>query len=255
MSYPRLEPQRYLAAIDADTDRLLALAERGLKEQVPSCPGWDVAEVVWHVAVVYEHKARVIADNAWPDPWPPSDFDGREEIGFLRDAKADLMRTFADHSSDEETTTFSPDDNTVAFWIRRMAHEVAVHRYDAELAHQDPTPIAEDLALDGVDENLHVMLAGPWWDGRVETEYPVEATVAIEAGDRRWLCDVQRSSVTVADDSELSADLTIAGDPQEMFLWLWGRGEDASVGFTGGESPDADSLAAQFRGRLVECQG
>ena len=61
-----------------------------------------------------------------------------------------------------------------------MALEVAVHRYDAELAHDEVTPIPDDLALDGVDEVLRVMLAGPWWASRVVTEHPIEA-----AGRRR----------------------------------------------------------------------
>lgn len=250
MTYPRLTSRRYLSSIDSDTDRLLAVAQKGLKEPVPCCPGWDVAEVVWHLATVYEHKVRVIADNAWPDPWPPADFDAREEIGFLEQAKADLMTTFADHPADEQTTTFFADDTSVGFWIRRMAMEVAVHRYDAELAHRDLTPIPEDIALDGIDEILHVMLAGPWWDGRVDTEHPLDGTVAVEADERRWLCDVRRTAVTVEDDSELSADATVAGDPQELFLWLWGRLDDASVGFTGDEA-----LAHEFRARLVECTG
>ncbi len=250
MTYPRLSSKRYLSSIDSDTDRLLAVAGQGLKEQVPCCPGWDVAEVVWHVAVVYEHKVRVITDNAWPDPWPPADFDGRDEIVFLRQAKADLMTAFADHPADEQTTTFSADDTSVGFWIRRMALEAAIHRYDAEAAHGEVTAIPEDIALDGIDEILHVMLAGPWWESRVETEHPLDATIAVESGERRWLCDVRRSAVIVDDDSEVSADATVAGDPQELFLWLWGRVDDAAVGFTGDEP-----LVPEFRQRLVECTG
>ena len=65
-----------------------------------------------------------------------------------------------------------------------MALEAAVHRYDAELAHRDPTPVADDLAVDGIDEVLRVMLAGPWWAERVETEHPVDAVVAVESGGR-----------------------------------------------------------------------
>jgi uncharacterized protein (TIGR03083 family) len=249
MTDVQLPPERYFELIDADTERLSAMGERGLGAAVPCCPGWDVAEVVHHVAGVYEHKVRVMADNAWPDPWPPADFESRAELEFLREAKAHLFAEFAQHELTEKVVTFGADD-TVGFWLRRMALEAAVHRYDAELAHDDPTPIPDDESLDGIDEVLRVMLGGPWWDGRVQTQHPVDATVAIEAGERRWLCDVRLTSVTVREDDDTSADATVAGDPMPVFLWLWGRVPDDSVRFTGDEA-----LVTQFRARLVECTG
>jgi uncharacterized protein (TIGR03083 family) len=244
-----LTAQRYFELIDADTERLVEMGERGLKEPVPSCAGWDVAEVVWHTAVVFEHKVRVMADNAWPDPWPPGDFDDKDELGFLREAKDDLFEEFSRHDIGEQTTTFG-SDSTIGFWARRMALEAAVHRYDAELAHSDPTPVADDLALDGVDEVLQVMLAGPWWSERVDTQYPVDAVVAVRAADRAWSCDVRQRSVTVSDGADAAAAATVQGEPQHVFLWLWGRVPDSAVQTSG----DA-SILAQFRARLAECLG
>jgi uncharacterized protein (TIGR03083 family) len=244
-----LTPERYFELIDADTERLVEMGERGLKEPVPSCPGWDVAEVVWHTAVVFEHKVRVMADNAWPDPWPPADFDDRDELTFLRQAKDDLFEEFSRHDIGEETTTFG-SDSTIGFWARRMALEAAVHRYDAELAHSDPTPVADDLALDGVDEVLRVMLAGPWWSERVDTQHPVDAVVAVRAADRDWSCDLRQRSVTVSDAADAAAAATVQGEPEHVFLWLWGREPDSAVQTSG----DA-SILAEFRARLAECLG
>jgi len=249
MTNTALNPERYLELIDADTERLIALGERGLTEKIPCCPGWDVAEVVWHTAGVYEHKVRVMADNAWPEPWPPADFDERAEIAFLREAKDDLFAELSRHDASEITTTFGAD-STIGFWIRRMALEVAVHRYDAELAHGDTTPINRELSLDGIDEVLRVMLAGPWWAADVQTEHPVEALVAVEAGGARWLCDIQRTAVTVTDDTSASAAATVAGEPEQVFLWLWGRAGDDAVTLDG-----APEVVAGFRSRLVECTG
>jgi uncharacterized protein (TIGR03083 family) len=244
-----LTAQRYFELIDADTERLVEMGGRGLKEPVPSCPGWDVAEVVWHTAVVFEHKVRVMADNAWPDPWPPADFDDKDELGFLREAKDDLFEEFSRHDIGEQTTTFG-SDSTIGFWARRMALEAAVHRYDAELAHSDPTPVADDLALDGVDEVLHVMLAGPWWSERVDTRHPVDAVVAVRAADRVWSCDLRQRSVTVSDGADGVAAVTVQGEPEHVFLWLWGREPDSAVQTIG----DA-SILAEFRARLAECLG
>ncbi|MEJ7708118.1 MAG: maleylpyruvate isomerase family mycothiol-dependent enzyme [Nocardioidaceae bacterium] len=248
MTTSTLSPERYLQLVDADTERLIAMGERGLTEQVPSCPGWDVAEVVWHTAVVFEHKVRVMADNAWPDPWPPADFEEREELAFLREAKDDLFLEFARHDPAEVTETFSSDDNTIAFWMRRMALEVAVHRVDGELAHGDLTPVPVDLAVDGIDEALRLMLGRPSRSHDIERqEHPVDAVVAVESESRRWLCDIKGSEVTITDDAAGNAAATISGPADSVFLWLWGRAGDDAVTF-GGDS----KTVTEFRARLAE---
>ncbi len=254
MSLSRLQPQRYFESIDSDTERLLAVAALGLDARVPCCPGWTVADVTTHLAEVYEHKVRVMADNAWPDPWPPPSPAEQAPLDRLADAKASLFAEFAEHQITDETTTFSADDRTIGFWARRMALEVAVHRYDAELAHDAVTPIPDDLALDGIDEVLRAMLAGPWWASRVTTEHPVDAAVAVESGDHRWLCAVEAKSVTVTDDATSPAAATVAGDPAAVFLWLWGRVGDDQVSIEG-EGEGGRQVVAEFRARLVECTG
>ncbi|MEP6666725.1 MAG: maleylpyruvate isomerase family mycothiol-dependent enzyme, partial [Nocardioidaceae bacterium] len=204
MTTTALSPQRYFDLIDIDTERLLAMGERGLDPAVPRCEGWTVRDVITHTAEVYQHKIRVMADNTWPDPWPPSDFESREPLEFLRQSKADLFGEFAEHEPTEETTTFSPSDSTITFWIRRMALEVAVHRYDAELAHRDTTPIPDDESLDGIDELLRVMLEADESEN-ISTEFPIDGLVAVESGGRRWLCDVREKSVTISDDASTPA--------------------------------------------------
>jgi uncharacterized protein (TIGR03083 family) len=239
-----LTPERYLELVDRDTDRLIAMGERGLKAEVPSCPGWDVAEVVWHVATVYEHKVRVMADNAWPDPWPPKwEFADDEEIAFLRSARSRLFEEFARHDIDEQTTTFG-EDSTIGFWVRRMACEIAIHRYDGELAHDDTTPIDADIALDGIDEFLRVMLSRDW---RGKTEHPVDADVAVESGGIRWRGRITSGEVAFAPGSREPAAFTISGEPEAVFLWLWGRVGDDRVRLDGD-----GALVSELRARLVE---
>jgi hypothetical protein len=125
-----------------------------------------------------------------------------------------------------------------------------VHRYDVELAHDAVTPVPDDIALDGIDEVLRVMLAGPWWSERVVTRHPVDAEVAVASGGRRWVCSAQARSVTVTEDDAAPVAASVAGDPMAVFLWLWGRvGDDEVV------SDGDQRLVAEFRARLVECTG
>jgi uncharacterized protein (TIGR03083 family) len=243
-----LAPERYFALIDADTERMLELAARGLTEPVPSCPGWTVADLASHVAYVYLHKVRVMADGAWPQEWPPADYDDLEPVELLRLAKDELFEEFSRHDPGEETATFG-QDSTILFWARRMALEIAVHRYDAELAHDDVSTIADDLALDGIDELLNVFLAGDYVDPDESTEHPVDAVIAVEAGARRWVSDVRAETIVVTDGSG-DAGATVAGSPADVFLWMWGRRSDDHVVVAG------DTTAVhEFRARLVECEG
>jgi uncharacterized protein (TIGR03083 family) len=242
-----LEPERYFALIDSDTERMIEMAERGLAVAVPSCPGWRLSDLVEHQAMVYAHKVRVMADNAWPDPWPPAELKDREPVEFLREAKDDLFQEFARHDVTEQTTTFG-DDTTIMFWVRRMALEVAVHRTDAELAHDAVTTVPDDLSVDGIDEILQVMLHGNWAEWGVKTEHPVDAAIAVEAGGHRWRCDAHADVVTVVPGSAGTADATVSGSPREVFMWLWGRAGDDELTFAG-----AHAALAEFRQRLVEC--
>lgn len=250
MTGTRLDPQCYFEQIDERTERLLEVARLGLDAPVHSCPGWTVRSVVEHVADVYEHKVRVLADNAWPSSWPPAErADPADPLAALAEAKAHLFEEFARHRLDERTTTFSPLDDTVAFWVRRMALEIAIHGFDADAAHGLATELPDDLALDGVDEILTVMLAGPWWDGRVETAHPVDAVIAIQVDGSRWELTMQATSVTVGPAS-VEPVLTLSAPPADMFLWLWGRAGDGRVSARG----DA-VLAPELRALLVECTG
>jgi hypothetical protein len=93
------------------------------------------------------------------------------------------------------------------------------------------------------------MLHGNWAEWGVKTEHPVDATVAIETGGRRWRCDARADAVDVAADSAAAAaDATVSGQPATVFLWLWGRVGDDAVSRSG----DAGATS-EFRQRLVEC--
>ena len=237
--------------IDADTERLLEMAARGFAEPVPSCPGWTVADVVTHVGFVYVHKVRVMADGAWPEQWPPATYDGLDPIEFLRQAKDDLFEEFARHDPSEQTATFGAD-STIMFWARRMALEIAVHRYDCELAHDDATEVADDLALDGIDEVLQVFLGGGYLDPDNPTEHPVDAAVAIEAGGRTMGARTCRREQVTVSDGPGDAPATVSGAPADVFLWMWGRrGDDRAV--TSTATPGVDR--SEFRAReSCECR-
>lgn len=57
-----------------------------------------------------------------------------------------------------ETAVWSwTEEQTAGFWLRRMVHDTAVHRADAELAVGRPFEISAELAADGISEWLGLL--------------------------------------------------------------------------------------------------
>jgi uncharacterized protein (TIGR03083 family) len=220
----------FVEHVRADGQRLADTADGHIDAAVPSCPGWDVRDLVAHVAQVYEHKIECTRLGKAPDPWPPEWPHADDPVPWFRDAHARLLAMFDEHDAASPSATWWPADQTVGFWARRMAHETAVHRVDAELARGAPTPVDVALATDGVDEILHIMLAGDWSDD-ADDEMSGQR-VAIETGDRAWRVVLDREAMTVS-DGDGPADATLSGSPSNVLLWLWGREPDDRVEMSG----------------------
>ncbi|MEU4395509.1 maleylpyruvate isomerase family mycothiol-dependent enzyme [Kribbella sp. NPDC023855] len=245
MSLPPERADFYLACLQADSARLAEVGRLGLSDPVPSCPGWTVDDVLRHVATVYLHKIEVLRLGARPEPWPPN-LDDRETLELYDETRAAIPEALVQAGTEKPTWTFSPTDETSAFWYRRMALETVVHRVDAELAHDVVTPVDRELALDGIDEILTVMLGGPWWE-EGDTKHPVDATIRITAEGRSWTVRLDATSVTVTPGADGDVDAEVFGDPDELFLWLWGR-HDLNMEQSAGD----DTAVQEFRARLAE---
>jgi uncharacterized protein (TIGR03083 family) len=232
----------YVGHVQQGGQRLAAAASGSLSEEVPSCPGWTVTDLVKHVAEVYEHKMACTALGKAPDPWPPEWPADRDPLEWFGDAHGRLLEMFARSGPTTPSATWWPSDQTVGFWARRMAQETAVHRVDAELAIGDPTPVNADLAIDGVDEVL-IWLTGDWSDD--PDDAATAQRVAVSTGGRRWGVTLEREAVSIDEDGG-AADATLAGDPSDVLLWLWGRAADERVLRSG----DEDALRL-LRSRLV----
>jgi uncharacterized protein (TIGR03083 family) len=226
--------------------RRLADAARGdLSLAVPSCPGWTTRDLVRHVAEVYEHKIACTELQHAPDRWPPAWPPDRDPIEWLSDAHARLLAMFASSGPTTPSATWWPPDQTVGFWARRMAHETTVHRVDAELAIAAPRPTVDaELAVDGIDEILDIMLEGDWSD-EPDAASDGQRVVIVTAG-RRWLVTLERTSIGVTHDAD-DADAEIAGEPSDVLLWLWGRAPDDRPECSG----DLAAIAV-LRARLVQ---
>ena len=167
----RLTPEAYLDHIRAESARFRAvLADADPAARVPSCPDWDAADLLWHLAKVQRFWAGAVPDR------PAEPAEGEEAYDAGRPATYPELLAAYDVASaalrrgpggrrrrPTEAWTWS-DDHTVGFILRRQAHEALVHRIDAELAAGTPSEVDPRLAADGVAEVIGVMYGGcpPW---------------------------------------------------------------------------------------------
>ncbi|MFC4586094.1 maleylpyruvate isomerase family mycothiol-dependent enzyme [Sphaerisporangium corydalis] len=205
---------------------------------VPSCPEWTVGDLAEHVAYVYLHKTESIRRGVAPDPWPSEKLDS-DPVTALADTYARLTATFAAHSPGDHAYTWHEPDQTVGFWIRRMAHETVIHRVDAQLAAGLPvSAIPADIAIDGIDEMLKLFVGygstqwaddfGPLLDS------PDERPVSVSTSHHAWTLTATKAGVEVSDAATgFGGDALVSGEATPLLLWLYNRAGDETVRLSG----------------------
>ncbi|CAN5342914.1 maleylpyruvate isomerase family mycothiol-dependent enzyme [soil metagenome] len=231
--------ERYLALIGEDAGLLVAAARDQLGDPVPPCPGWTVADLVEHLARVYQHKIACMRQQRDPEPWPPE--SPADLLRWLEDSTVELLAELSERGPAAPSYTWHEPDQTVGFWYRRMAQETAVHRVDAQLARGAADPIDPELALDGVDELLDIFFAGDWSD---LPQPELVGRVGLRAADRSWLVVLDPEEVRI-EALAGDPDAVVTAAPSDLLLWLWGR-PAADVQLSG----DADAVD-RLRRRLT----
>jgi uncharacterized protein (TIGR03083 family) len=215
----------YLGAIRGDAERLADAAEiAGPDAPVPSCPEWDVADLLGHVGTVH----RWAAMSAQREPGGPFqrsrdagiEVPPREErVPWLRKGATALVDTLASIDPETPAWTFAPP-HTVGFWRRRQAHETAMHRVDAQLAAGAPAPIDGPLAADGIDELLSLVRTRSSAIGNGETVHLHCTDVEGE-----WLLRLGADGLDVTRE-HAKGDLAVRGPASALLCWSMGRGTD-----------------------------
>ena len=128
----------YLAHIEQESSRFIAcLADADPAAPVPSCPEWTVDDLIWHLAEVQLFWGAIVRDrlddpDAAEEGKPSRPEDHAALVALFGDATRQLLDALATTPPETEVWTWA-DDHTVAFVLRRQAHEALIHRMDAEL--------------------------------------------------------------------------------------------------------------------------
>jgi len=212
----------WIAALEHEGHALSVAARHDPTATIPNCPGWAVDDLLRHVGHAHHNALLVVAEQRAERPAkgeinpPHSNALGWYEVGLA--ALLDVLRS-TDPEAGPVYTFAGPGPSK--FWFRRMAHETAVHRVDAEQATGKVTPIDPTLAVDGIAEMLEVFL--PLLAGRKPDPDPAPGTVHLHATDveGEWL--VTFGPTVTVERGHAKGDAAVRGAAADLYLWLWGR--------------------------------
>ena len=221
-----MNTETFLQHIDADGHALIVAVAAAPDAAVQACPGWTNRDLAKHVGEVYafvtaQLQARDPLTRTLPSaPAAPADGD---ITPWLRNRHDDVLSALRAAPPEAPAWTWIPK-KTAAFFHRRMAHETAVHRLDAQQAAGTPAPIDPELAADGVSEVIEVAIQyrprGP------VTEYPAGSLHLHRTdGEGEWMLVATGDTLTVTHEHE-KGDAAARGPAQALLLYLWGRGRD-----------------------------
>ncbi len=227
-----METARFVEILDVEGQLLAAAAEQaGTDAKVPTCPGWQVRDLVRHTGAVHRWATSYVAErHVSPQRLGGlPDLDGSALLTWFREGHRTLVDTLASAPPDVECWSFMPAPSPLAFWARRQAHETAVHRVDAQSAlGAAPTPLAQDFATDGIDELLLGFHARA--KSQVRTAEPRVLRVrATDRDDAVWTVRLSSEppaaerTTNQTDQTAQEADCEVTGPAAALYLALWNR--------------------------------
>jgi uncharacterized protein (TIGR03083 family) len=219
-------PPDYLAVISDDAARIVRAYERDRSAKVPWSDRWTVGTVARHVAGTHHVVAGIVRGRPDADfglfnglETPPK--DSPEFVDWFRSGTVSMVEQLSSVPADAECWSWYEPGRRVGWWARRMAHEVVVHRWDAQAAHGEPSPIDPEVAADGVDEFLDVFVA----TSRSAQHAPAGPTMSFECTDRddRWWLDLSVPGARTVRRGAGEASVQVRGTAEQLLLMAWGR--------------------------------
>jgi uncharacterized protein (TIGR03083 family) len=232
VSTTRWPPAEYAAAACAEIDHMAEIVRGAdLDARVPSCPDWNIAQLVEHTGVIHRWAAQMVRDRMTERldrsdmdlglPGEPSGLPGWFAAGSEILAAA-LART------DPDTPMWAwGADRHARFWSRRMLHETTVHRVDAQLARGEEPAVDAAVAADGIDELLENLPSARYFRPRVAELRGTGETIALRSIDREdsWLIRLVADGFESerAGDTTATATVTITATTEDLLLFMYTR--------------------------------
>ena len=230
---PAMEHQALLDGLGAQIAGMAAELEgQDLSTRVPTCPEWDLAELIRHTGRVHRWVYEIARTRSteyvnWKklDLGEPADPNGLP--AWLAAGADPVVKELA---MDPATPlwSFAPG-GSAGFWARRQLHETTVHRADGQLALGLSPQIPAEQAIDGVDELVGTMLAAIA-PGRVLELNRVGDSLHLHATDApgEWTIGLTADGFSF-ETGHAKATVAVRGAAADLFLLLWNRRRPADA--------------------------
>ncbi|MDL5156534.1 maleylpyruvate isomerase family mycothiol-dependent enzyme [Actinomycetospora termitidis] len=207
-----MDAHRWIESVEADGRELGRLCRERPDTTVRSCPDWTGADLLAHAAGFCRTLDGLFAGTREArDPAivvPPSEALQTYDVDL-----AALLRLLRETDPGTRVVNWSVLEDDAAYWVRRAAHEFAIHRWDAATTGDgEPAPLPADLARDGIAEFFEAFVATAFAYGFMP---PNEATLVVELTDLDETLreDLPRPGPTT----------TIRGTASDIVLAFWHR--------------------------------
>ena len=222
----------FLDVVPVDGRALIVAAQSNWARPVPDCPDWDAAGLVRHTGGILSWMTTIVdtGERASLRSLPPPPAGDADLKPWFIDNLGRTVDALWGANPEKEVWTFSSlGDHRVSWWRRRLAVEMAIHRWDAGYAVAvqgglAPSPLDGDVAAAGIEEfvteflpGLLAALTADRPSGRLHlqiTDTPHDIWLDLDDQGK----DVPASGL---------ADTTVRGTAADVLLWLTNRRPDA----------------------------
>lgn len=228
-----------------------AAVAAGLEAKVPTCPAWDVTDLLVHQGMVHRWAAANLRGERDHDT-AASQAEGKATASLLdwyTQGLAALVDTLRATAEDAKAMVFLRDAPPPRrFWARRQAHETTIHSVDAIAARSQRWPTASDVAIDpvlaadGIDELLMGFITQG--KGRLHTAEPYTVLIRTDDTGHTWTLRISDGPIVAAPGAIERPEVVFSGTALQLYLSLWNRADEIT---TNGRSDLIDQWRKQIR--------
>lgn len=185
----------FVAAVRRDATAIVELCDRDPSRPVPSCPDWTAADLEQHIIDTFRGGIEGFGEETL------------EPLDAVNRA-ANLLEEAPEPARD-------------------IAHECAVHRWDASAAFGVGYSIESELACDGIDEFFEA--AWPMLLDYLKRPAGNGESLCLRQSDGPNCWRVVLAERPVIHHDDLPGDVEVKGCASDLVLWLWGRSDPPEV--------------------------
>jgi len=214
-----LESSRFLVAVSNDA--------ASLDTPLPTCPGWDVAQLVNHLGVIYSRVALVVSGRRTEAPdhrQLPTVPDGEARLGWFAEQRTAVLAALETADDDTPVWNWTEDSpGPTSFWSRRLTHETLIHRVDVELAQGfEPAHAYPEVATDTVTEFFELFY--PRFESQILAAGLGDSMHlhATDVAGAEWTLNPRVSGSAITRE-HAKAGVALRATAFELACWTWGR--------------------------------